>query len=90
MTKTITLPKSELEKILEELETLRKRVSSLLKKKTRKSLELTDYAKKMLAKSEEDRKAGRVLSFKSIDEAIEYNKKLIKDDRERNKNQVFK
>lgn len=48
-------------------------------------LELTDWAKEELRKSEEDIKAGRVISFESWEEEKAYLDKLITDARKRDK-----
>lgn len=43
--------------------------------------EPTDYMLKALEKSKKDIKAGRVVSFKNVDKALEYLDKLITNDK---------
>lgn len=42
-------------------------------------LELSDWAKKELKKSEQDVRAGRVISFSSYEEEMDYLDSLVKD-----------
>ncbi len=46
----------------------------------------TDYMLKSLQKSKKNIKAGKVVSFKHNDEALDYLDKLIKNDKQANRN----